>query len=135
MTARTDPTAVKNILQGEYQVGVDLTPFIETASMMVDQLHAEDSVTPLMNAASLEIVERWLSAHFYQMADPGYTQRTTGGASGSFTGQQGQGFTSTRYGQMAMRLDATGYLARREREMDTLGKRMVQAVWLGNDCE
>ena len=79
-----------------------------------------------MTATYLELVERWLSAHFYQMADPGYTSRTTAGASGGFNGQQTMNFLSTRFGQQACNLDLTGFLARRSKEVEEGSRKTVQ---------
>lgn len=125
MAARTLPTAVKGILGNEYDNETQLIGFIDTASMMVDECAANDD-TGSMTATRLEIVERWLAAHFYQMADPGYKSRNTAGASGSFNGETGQGLMSTRYGQQACILDLTGTLERRNKEAIDGSRRKTQ---------
>jgi hypothetical protein len=68
-----------------------------------------------MNLLSLELlteIELQLSAHFYSLRDQRYQSKSTGGASGSFQGQVGEGLASTDYGRNALALDVTGYLAR-----------------------
>ena len=124
---RTRPTAVQSILQNEYDLEnrPALEGFIDTASMMVDEIVVEDTALK-MTATRLELVERWLAAHFYQISDPGYQSRTTAGASGSFTGQTSQTFKATRYGQQALALDLTGFLERRDKEVEEGARRRVQ---------
>ena len=95
--------------------------FIRTAHALTNQLAKVDS-TPGgiggvggMNLLSLELlteIELQLSAHFYSLRDQRYQSKSTGGASGSFQGQVGEGLASTDYGRNALALDVTGYLAR-----------------------
>lgn len=136
--SRTTPQAVIDILAGEYDniLNTNVQPYIDTASAMVDAVVAADGLL-MLGAGLQEIIERWLSAHYYQIGDPGYQSRTTAAANGTFNGQTTQAFKSTRYGQQALALDLTGFLARRDRELDSLGRRMVQVAWLGGagTCE
>lgn len=123
---RTNPTAVQGILAGEYDNVTSLGQYIDAASAVVDQVQANDDMG-VMTAASLEQVERWLSAHLYQDADPGYKSRTTAGASGNFENGDGDGpFGGTRFGKTAMVLDSTGWLQRRNAEVKEGGRRRVQ---------
>ena len=124
--ARTVPSAVQKILGPNYAAGADLSPFIETASAVVDgvvECAAEDDIT--LSSTLLEIIERWLSAHFYHCSDPVYQSRSTEGASGQFQGQSGMGYDGSRYGQMAMRIDTSGCL--RASDKGATG----QFIWLG----
>jgi len=123
--ARTNSIAVIALLADEYDGSTSLSPHIDTANMMVSQLAANDSES-LMSSVALEIVERWLAAHFYQQADPGYNSRNTSGASGSFNGATGQGLAGTRFGMQAMRIDATNYLAKRDKEASEGARHRVQ---------
>jgi hypothetical protein len=105
---RTTPDLVKGILLQDYGQGNDLTPFIATASALVDraaQLGEMDPADP-----GLELPERWLAAHFYACSDQTYAAKSTGGASGTFQGKTGMYLESTRYGQTAVSLDPTGLL-------------------------
>lgn len=86
--ARTSSAAVQLLLAGEYDsaAATDLTPYIEIASAIVDQVVAcmtARGLTPA-SASVLEIIERTAAARYYQMVDPGYTSRSTANKSGSF---------------------------------------------------
>lgn len=115
MAVRTNEPAVRALLSagGNYRKGADLTPFIESASATVDDLvqYAADNDMGTVLDKRLELIERWLAAHDYQQSDKGYTSRSNEGASGSFEGQTGKYLESTRFGQRAINLDPTGYLA------------------------
>lgn len=130
--ARTNPGAVQGILGDNYGSGIqgstppDLQQFIDAATVIIDRvlISALNKGKPL-TIKEAELVERWLSAHFYQMNDPGYVSRSTSGASGSFDGGTGEGFEGTRYGRMAIRLDYSNTL----RNIDK--QQRVTAAWLG----
>jgi hypothetical protein len=117
---------VQAILGPNYATGVSLAPFIESATDVVDgivECAAEEDVT--LTSTRLELIERWLSAHFYHCSDPVYQSRSTEGASGQFQGQSAMGYDGSRYGQMAMRLDTSGCLRANEKG----GK--ASFIWLG----
>lgn len=107
MAVRTTASLVKGIV--DVDDGVDLSPFIEAASMMVD----DNCLTASYTDAKLEVIERWLAAHCFVS----YTPRV--GQEGIGTGPHVQydffstsiGLDNTKYGQMAMRLDPAGGLA------------------------
>jgi hypothetical protein len=109
MSVRTTESAVRGILVGHYDGSTGLHPFIDTATVLVDRIVTAD-VDGIMTAAALELVERYLAAHFYAHADQIAQSRSTGAASGQFGGQTAMGFDATLYGQTAKRLDATGLL-------------------------
>lgn len=107
-----DPTNIDGDL-----VYPDLTPHIATANAMVNALvtidQTTDSVRPHIytDTTTLEIVERWLSAHFYKVFDQALSSTSKGGGSGSFqNAAKGEGFGFTKYGQQAMALDYSGIL-------------------------
>lgn len=125
--ARTNSNAVQAILGDNYDSNIDLDPFIDTASAVVDEIEdcaSERDIT--MSSTLLELIERWLAAHFYAHADPLYQSRSTGGASATFQGQTGMGLESTVYGQTALRLDKSGCLAYMDEKSEP-----VQVIWLG----
>lgn len=126
---RTTPDAVQGILGGHYNGTQDLMPFIQTAASLTDRISAADSGS-LLGSNDLEVIERWLSAHFYGHADQFLSQKSTGKASGTFQGRTGMGLNSTQYGQTAMALDVTGTLAQLEQQATT-GKKVAGGVWLG----
>lgn len=111
MAVRTNSASVQAILGGNYDGVTTLTPFIDAASSIVDDVAscASDAGTPL-SSAKLELIERWLSAHCYAHMDQTFASKGTEGASASFHGQTGMYLASTRYGQFATTLDPTGCL-------------------------
>ncbi len=120
MALRTTDTLVKAVLAPgkEYDLvnNPDLTPHMTAANVMVNRVvkMAVDRGIPLDDSgvgSEAEVIERWLSAHFYQQSDRGYTSRSTLSGSGSFQGSATMGLESTFYGQSAMRMDASGMLS------------------------
>lgn len=104
MPYRTDSTAVQGII--EVDVTIDLDPFIETANALVTEV-----CVPLgYDGVRLELIERWLSAHFYAIRDPRAKTEQAGEVQESFWGKIDLGFNQTREGQMAMLLDTKGGL-------------------------
>ena len=96
--ARTTTTAVQAIMVKT--AAKSLTPFIETANSLVTTHCAGLEFT----AAQLELIERWLSAHLYQAADPQYESEKIGSTARTRPKTDGKGIMSTRYGQMAVQL-------------------------------
>lgn len=126
MAVRTTESAVKAILGDHYDGSSSLLPFIDTATILVDRIDLADTAGEMTDAA-LEMVERYLSAHFYTHADMIAQSRSTGGASGSFQGQTQMGFDATLYGQTAKRLDTTGTLV----NLDQPLRPRAKMAWLG----
>jgi hypothetical protein len=118
MAVRTTAGAVRAVLMSNVVADANLTPFIDAASSTVDAVKARASAkgTPL-SFATLELIERWLAAHYYTRSDPLYTSKRTGDASGSFQERS--------YLEVAQALDTTGSLA-----AILSGKRATMA-WLG----
>lgn len=123
--ARTTAALVAGVLvdastsasgQGDYDGSTDLTPYIDAASSVVDDLEAADEDGDL-SSAKLEIIERWLAAHYYTIMDPIYMSKTTMGRSASFQQRS--------YLDVAKQLDPTGML-----EALVEGKR-AKGFWLG----
>lgn len=129
MAIRTTQSAVEGILVDHYDGVTSLTPFITAANSITNKVAANDSAS-LLDAADLELIERWLAAHFYAHSDQMPQSKNTGRASASFQGQTGMHLTSTYYGQTAMMLDATGYLTLIQQDA-LKGKAVASAVWLG----
>ncbi len=109
--ARTSPDAVKEIIEVEDLI--DLTPFIASAnSLTTDQATGVNGPTIPYSNETLELIERWLSAHFYTNRDPRTESEKTGQGAGKFRGKTDLGLASSLYGQTAMMLDTNGALAR-----------------------
>lgn len=125
--ARTDQASVAGVLvdssthskgQGDWDGETSLTPYIDTASAVVDnavELAAADGES--YAASTLELMERWLAAHYYTVMDPLYKSKSTNRASASFNERS--------YKDVALELDPLGYLA------DALSKHRARGFWLG----
>jgi hypothetical protein len=122
---RTTPAAVSAII--EVDAAIDLTPSIETANALVTELCAASGYS----AARLELIERWLAAHFYAIRDPRAASEGAGGVSASYQHKVDLHFNQTTYGQQAMLLDTAGNLAALQAMM-AQGKGRVKAFWLGS---
>lgn len=115
MSYRTTDVVVKRLLARRYDINrnPDLLDALDAANSLTTDVAAlaASSKGVILPAGKLELIERWLAAHFYQMSDPGYASESTAGASVSYQGQTGMYLELTRYGQMAMTLDTSGTLA------------------------
>lgn len=129
--ARTTSELVQGLLLSDYgptRSGAtpSLTPFIDTASAIVDQVATcATAKGSTLTSTQLELIERWLAAHAYCQSDQPYAEKKTQEASAVYQGRTGMNLDGTKYGQMAQTLDPTGCLS-------TLSKRnRVRAIWLG----
>lgn len=136
MSIRTTSDNVKAILGQQYNTGVslDLSAFILSASTLVDFIVTKDTAV-VMSSTSLEVVERWLTAHLYAHADQLLQQKSTGQSSGTFQGQTAMCLQSTQYGQMAMMLDVTGTLAMLNQQALTGLKKVLDIQVLDGSVE
>ena len=108
--ARTTAAAVRGVLGIGYDKKTPLDGFIATATAVVDHISAravEKAVT--LSATDLELIERWLAAHYYAITDPPLKKTAItgagGGANGEIVGITGKYFEITYSGQIAMMLD------------------------------
>lgn len=120
--ARTTEEEVRKIIDTDSGIGI--TPFLDVANVLTDQVSAEDD-NGLLNDSLLLQIEKWLAAHFYAIRDPQYASKRTEKAEAIFQGKTEMGLDSTYWGQMAKRLDVTGYLA----SLDT--SKRASLAWLG----
>lgn len=133
---RTNPGLVQAVFSSggmEYDGITNLSPYVAMASATVDRVKAMAALKGLPLGLSdfgvgsdCELMERWLSAHFYVTTDRSYASRSTQGASGSFmSGTPEKGFASTEYGRNAVACDYSGCL-------ENLGKKQrARLTWLG----
>ena len=134
MAIRTTALAVEGIL--EESPSLTLTPFIEAASYLVDKVCAtatDDDGTAYYTATDLELIERWLSAHFYHVAATRANREEAGSVAETKRSKVDLGLNLTHYGQHAMLLDVAGGLA----TLDEMGIRLGLATvtWLGTPDE
>lgn len=124
--ARTTPELVGGIIEVDASIG--LAPFIETASALVDDIAKADDEATLTDAR-LELIERWLSAHFYAVRDPRAFRERADRIELTYQSKVDLNLSVTHYGQQAMILDTTGWL----RAASDNKRRTVSATWLGDE--
>lgn len=123
---RTTDAKVRDIL-GSDDESIKTTPFIETANSLVTN-YIVTACGATYNATQLELIERWLAAHYYEVNDRRLSEENTGRAGGVFEGKTEMGFNSTRYGQSVLDLDYEGCLANLSANQ---GKRTIGGKWQG----
>jgi len=126
--ARTTSTAVALII--EVNASISLTPFIEIANAFVTECCS--SVTTY-DAARLELIERWLSAHCYTIRDMRAESEKASDVSEKKQSKVDLGFDTSHYGQIAMRIDTAGGLAKLNEEAKSGGIQAVGVSWLGDE--
>ena len=133
MALRTNKTLVKEVLGGQYNElrCADLKPFIAAASGMVNWVTTTCDEDSINDSTQLELIERWLAAHFYGVSEQLLQSKSQGGASGSFQGTSDKGLGSTQFGQQAMIMDLSGCLAKRNQEMIQGYRNKAGMHWLG----
>ncbi len=132
MALRTTVDNVEAII--DIDSGISLTPFIEVASALVTELASAvtDSTGALVyDATRLELIERWLSAHFYHIRDPKAKVDKAGSVSRESRTAVDLGFNNTHYGQMAMLVDTNGGLARLNKSTVDGKSKTVNFSWIG----
>lgn len=128
--ARTTEPQVRDLIDNS--TTISLVPFIETASGLVTWLITKDT-DGVLTTELLELIERWLAAHFYETRDPQYSSKNTGRSGASFQGQTAMILMSSKWGQTACLLDVTGVLAQKSKDAETGTKRKARLTWLGTD--
>ena len=128
MAYRTDSDAVEEIIAVDSNEVADLTPFIATANQLVTDCCGSAGYTD----AKLELIERWLAAHFYAIRDPRVANEKAGPVGQSYQYKVGLNLAVTTYGQQAMLLDTEGGLAALNGRV-TSGKAKVTPgiTWVG----
>ena len=135
MAIRTNATAVA-LLRTVYEDGdvdVILAPFIEVANSLVDELCTGGDLTD----ARLELIERWLAAHFYTLQSEARLtlSETAGAVTETFFGKTGFVLFLTPYGQQALFLDTTGGLATWNAQVIAGNTQATSLVWGGIERE
>ena len=132
--ARTTATQVKDIIETDpsiIAVDADLDPFILVANELVTEVcTGTNGPTTAYTATRLELIERWLAAHFYAIRDPRATSESAG-VSASYESAVDLGMSLTRYGQQARLLDTNGGLSRLDAQIKRGAARKVSLSWIG----
>lgn len=136
MPARTTDADVRAIIEAE--TSIDMTPFIATANLLVTRCCVTNS--PLGDLTTytfddLEMIERWLSAHFYAVRDNRRASEQVGSVQEAFQYKVGLNLNVTIYGQQALILDTEGGLARAQKVAEKGAAPTVGVTWLGNADE
>lgn len=134
--ARTNADEVRAIIpQSPSLAGNDLTPFIDSASGLVDEVEARDTSATL-SEDRLRLIELWLAAHFYAIFDKQLESEGASNAVGRYMGKTAMYLDSTLWGQQAKLLDTTGALAQIDAAVQKPDPGQVEMEWLGTDyCE
>lgn len=135
--SRTTFDAVKLLVEVDTTISPDLAPFIETASALVDSVVATakkaDGVSDYYTSGQLELIERWLAAHFYTIRDNRAAAEKAGSVSINYQYDIGKMLSSSMQGQTALALDTAGGLASLSKQAEEGKPRKVGAFYLGAD--
>lgn len=125
--ARTTESQVAEIIELDSTISV--TAFITTANEIV----TECCSTASYSASRLELIERWLTAHFYAIRVGEVETEKAGPVSEKKFGKVDLLFHQTRYGQQALLLDTAGGLAALNERMKTGKKKKASFTYLGTE--
>jgi len=121
---RTTASQVELVV--EVDAAIDLEAFIAAANEIVTEV-----CVPLeYSDTRLELIERWLSAHFYKIRDQAVASEKAGPVAESFQHKVDLLLMQTKEGQMAMLLDTKGGLARLQKALME-GRIKSGLKWLG----
>lgn len=127
--ARTTPENVGKVV--ELDEDIDLTVFIEMANELVTQLCVGKGYTD----TRLELIERWLAAHFYVIRDPRASSESAGVSQSYLNPNVGMMIQGTKEGQQALLLDTAGGLASLSKASEDGKGRTVGVTWIGTESE
>lgn len=139
-TNYTTVDAVKGVVEVDDTLYDDdaLQSFVEAAAWLVQDVVLPAYTTPPSNA-KLEVIHRYLSAHFYSVTDPRSISEWIGTVRTFYEYKVDLHLNLTRFGQQAIALDTSGALAaynnqlRRATVNLPAEKVSVGAMWLGTE--
>lgn len=123
MALRTTQTLVEGILSWDEGTYPDATPFITVANELVTELCTNSGYTDIR----LELIERWLSAHFVQIADQALDMDEVDSLRTRFQSKVDLGLNQTKYGQQALRFDTKMNLALLDNRVKAAGAKPTYA--------
>jgi len=127
--ARTTAANVGKVV--EVDASIDLEPFIDMANELVTECCVGVNDTEY-TAVRLELIERWLAAHFYVIRDPRLASEGIGPMREQAQNPQVQmAFHGTKEGQQALLLDTYGGLAALSARIAGGGKKAAAIIWGG----
>ena len=131
MAVRTTYAAVIKIIEVDVNVTSDLVPFIEVANMLVTDICTNYDTA--YTDAKLELIERWLTAHFYAIRDQRKDTERAGPVSESNQYKVDLNLAQTIYGQQAMLLDTEGGLGALNKKITTGTVATPSFEWVGTE--
>lgn len=128
MPIRTNATNIRKIVKVPAKFS-SLDPFIEMASLLVDTHCAKASYS----VSLLEMIERWLAAHFFVIYLRLRASEKAGPVSASYeSGTLSTGLKATIQGQQALIFDSKGGLAKLQTQLEA-GAHPIFAAHLWKD--
>lgn len=126
---RTTQDAVSKLVEIDLTINSGAIDFaIETANRLTTDVCSSSAYSD----ETLELIERWLSAHFYSIRDPRTTKESIQGEIDvSFEGKTDIGLSHTRYGQQAMLIDFKGNLSALQNSLKMPKKTKAGLFWAG----
>lgn len=125
MAVRTTSALVEGIIEVDVE-GIDLAGFILPANELVTELCTDSGYSD----TRLELIERWLSAHFFTVRSMRASEEKAGPFDAKLQSKIDLFLLLSHYGQMAMLLDTAGNLAELM-EMLEEGVITPDVTWLG----
>lgn len=130
MAWRTTAELVKEELKRDYDTVNEpsLSGSVRKGNLLTDRVATHAAATGVsLSASELAEIECLLAAHFYCVSDRPFAEEWTGKAKAVYQGKTDTGLNSSHYGQAAVLLDASGYLA----SIADGTRRTASLAWLG----
>ena len=127
--ARTTPEQVGLIV--ELDEDIDITSPITMANELVTEVCSGKGYTD----ARMELIERWLAAHFYVIRDPRASSESAGVSQSYANPSVGMMIHGTKEGQQALLLDTAGGLASLSKGMEAGAAKRVGVTWVGKPAD
>jgi hypothetical protein len=147
MANRTTGTLVRELFGAkefkaslnQSQVDAILLPFITTANSLVTRACSNakqaDGTSAYYTSDDLELIERWLAAHFYCVNANRATSERAGSVGASYSITTALNLASSMYGQTALVLDANGGLAALSKQAEEGTTNRIGVAYLGSNCD
>ena len=139
MPFRTTAPLVQGIIKTK--TGMSLDPFIAAANSLTTNICglANPPYADAGVGSTMELIERWLSAHSYTIFDNPIARANVGRVGAGYQYKVDMCLDSSMYGQMALLLDTQGLLAAYSNTAKTKRRIYLKMRWLGrrhcNDWE
>lgn len=127
---RTTSLLVGGIIEVDSSITVD--PFIDVANELVTECCTGDNGPDTeYTETRLELIERWLAAHFYAIRDMRPDNEKAGSVAEKYQYKVDLYLANTMYGQQALILDTNGGLAALNQATENGSPRKIVIAWLG----